>query len=499
MSSPSPSAARRYGLSKSKISAFEQCPRRLWQQTHAPERGEGDEAQEAYISTGHQVGEIACGLCPGGIMVDADNGLGAAITTTQGLIKEEHPGPIFEATFEHDGVLIRADILSRDGCGGWKIAEVKSSARAKPHHMGDLATQVWVLGKAGLAISSAAIRHIDTSFVLEREGDFAGLFADTECLQAIADTVQGREGVVAAARAMLAGNEPDIAPGDQCNAPFCCEFQGWCRRDLPKGPEWPVDILPRGGGRKWREQGIDNLLDLQAADLSPLHARVLHATCNDEPFHDRAGASAAMQAWGWPRAWLDFETVNPAIPRWLGTRPYSQIPFQFSLHLEQSDGTITHHEFLDTTGADPRRACAEALAAMIPQEATVIAYFASFERGVLRNLAQMFPDLAPYLTKLADQTEDLLPIARKCWYHRDQRGSWSIKAVLPTIAALDYNALEVKHGVMAQEAWAEAVDPATDPVRKWVLEEGLKAYCEQDTWAMVLVARHLAGQALPVM
>ncbi len=494
MSQTPSSRLRRFGLSKSKLTTFEQCPRRLWQQTHAPERAEVDEAQEARMATGHTVGDIACGLCPGGVMVDAVEGLGAALATTRRLIDEGHPGPIFEATFEHDGVLVRADILSRDGKGGWQLAEVKSSGSVKPYHLGDLATQVWVLGKAGISLSGAAIRHIDTSFVLERGGDFAGMFADTDCIADISAAVRGRAKLVAEARGMLGDEEPDIAPGSQCNDPFACEFQDWCGRDLPKGPEWPVDVLPRGGGARWRERGIDNLLDLDEADLSPLHARVLAATRTGKPFHDLKGARAAMKGWGWSRAWLDFETINPAIPRWIGTRPYQQVPFQFSLHMEQKDGSITHHEFLDTSGADPRRPCADALVEMIPEGATIIAYSAGFERGVLRELARSFPDLASRLTTIADATEDLLPVARACWYHRDQRGSWSIKSVLPTIAALDYDALEVKHGGMAQEAWEEAVDPATDPQRKWVLEEGLRAYCERDTWAMVLVARHLAGQ-----
>lgn len=486
--------SRRFGLSKSKLTTFEQCPRRLWQQVHAPQRAEADAEQEARMATGHTVGDIACGLCTGGVMVDAAQGLGAALETTRQLLAQAHPGPIFEATFEHDGVLVRVDILARDGKGGWHMAEVKSSASVKAYHLSDLATQVWVLGKAGIALSGAAIRHIDTSFVLEREGDYAGLFHDAERLPEIAALVRGRAEVVAAARAVLAGDEPDTAPGPQCNAPFDCEFQAWCTRDLPPGPAWPVDILPRGGGARWRERGITDLLAItHEAGLSPLHARVLAATRDNEPFHDRAGAQATMQRWGWPRAWLDFETISPAIPRWLGTRPYQQVPFQFSLHLERQDGTITHHEFLDTSGNDPRRACAKALVAMIPPDATLIAYAAGFERSVLRDLARVFADLAPRLTAMAEATEDLLPVARACWYHRDQRGSWSIKAVLPTIATLDYASLEVKHGGMAQEAWFEAADPTTDPERKWALEEGLRAYCRQDTWAMVLVARHLAG------
>lgn len=460
MSTTPNESSRRFGLSKSRLTMFEQCPRRLWLQTHAPDRAEAWGEAEARMAIGHTVGEIACSLSPGGVMISAEGGLGEALDTTRRLIDAGHPGPIFEATFEHDGVLVRADILSRDGDDGWRLAEVKSSASVKPYHLGDLATQVWVMGKAGLKLTSAAIRHIDTGFVLQREGDFAGLFSDAECLGDIGEAVAERESVVTEARAILAAGEPDIAPGEQCSTPFDCNFYSWCTRDAPPGPEWPVEILPGGGGKAWLDKGIDNLLDLDGTELPARHARILHATRTGIPYHDIAGARAAMEDWAWPRAWLDFETINPAIPRWIGTRPYQQMPFQFSLHIEQADGTITHHEFLDTSGVDPRRACAEALVALIPDQATIIAYFAPFERRVLRELAATFPDLAPNLDAFASRTEDLLPVTRNHWYHRDQRGSWSIKAVLPTIGDLDYAELAVKDGGQAQEAWLEAVHPA---------------------------------------
>jgi hypothetical protein len=494
MTSPVSPSERRFGLSKSKLTTFEQCSRRLWQQVHAPERAEVDDEQEARMATGHTVGEIACDLWPSGVMVEADKGLGAALTTTRELIEAGHPGPIFEATFEHDGVLIRADILSRDGAGGWHLAEVKSSTSVKDYHLGDLATQVWVLNEAGLKLSGAAIRHIDTSFVLQPEGNFAGLFADADCLADIGAVVRDRTQVVAAARSVLAGDEPVITPGNQCSNPFDCEFWGWCTRDVPAGPEWPVDILPNGGGKRWRAQGVENLLELDESALSVRHAMVLAATRDDIPYHDDEGARSAMKNWGWPRAWLDFETINPGIPRWAGTRPYQQVPFQFSLHLEQKDGTITHHEFLDISGDDPRRLCAEALIAMVPEGATIIAYSAGFERGVLRNLAEVYPELALRLIAMAEATQDLLPVARAHWYHRDQRGSWSIKAVLPTVGVLDYAGMEVKDGAEAQAAYLEAIHPGTETIRKRNLEEGLRVYCERDTWAMIAIARKLAGK-----
>jgi len=488
-------AARRFGLSKSRLSSFEQCPRRLWLQTHAPDRAEVGPEQQARMATGDTVGEVARSLCPGGVMVEADDGLGAALTTTRQLIDDWHPGPIFEATFEHDGVLVRADILSRDGADGWQLAEVKSSGRVKDYHLGDLATQVWVLREAGLQLTGAAIRHIDTGFVLEQEGDYTGLFTDADRLDQISDTVTARGAVVAQARAVLAGTEPDDTPGEQCTSPFACEFQGWCTRALPEDPAWPVDILPYGGGNRWLDQGIDDLLALDETTLPPKQARIVAATRTGEPYHDRAGAQNAMSDWSWPRAWLDFETIAHAVPRWVGTRPYQQVPFQFSLHIEQADGTVTHHEFLDVSGADPRRACAKALVATISEAGSIIAWFAPFERRVLRDLAQTFPDLAATLTGFADRTDDLLPVARDTWYHRDQRGSWSLKAVLPTICDLDYADLAVRDGGQAQEAWLEAVHPGTEPARKAALEVALRTYCQRDTWAMVVVAHKLAGTA----
>ena len=201
-----------------------------------------------------------------------------------------------------------------------------------------------------------------------------------------------------------------------------------------------------------------------------------------------------MAGWAFPRTWLDFETIAFAVPRWIGTRPYQQVPFQFSAHVEAADGTIEHHEFLSLDGTDPRRPCAEALVKAVPINGTVIGYNASFEKSRIRELADAFPDLAADLHAIAERVVDLLPVTRANWYHRDQRGSWSIKAVLPTVAAeMDYTGLEVKDGSSAQEAYIEAIDPRTDVTRRAALDAALRAYCRRDTEAMIALARRLCG------
>lgn len=475
---------------------FEQCPKRLWLSVHRPDLAEQDEGAEGRFATGHEVGAIACALLPDGVMVEAEPDLATALATTRALLDNGHDRPIFEATLQYDGILVRIDVLEPDDAAGWRMAEVKSSTKAKDYHVGDLATQLWVARNAGVSISSAAIRHIDSSFVLERDDDFDGLFADTDLMAVAEPVITSRGETVAAARATLAGPEPDTAPGAHCDAPFPCEFAGYCHAALPVGPEWPVSVLPHGGGKRWVEQGIVDLLAIDPAALTNVtHARVHRATVSGEVYHDVEGARAAMAGWAFPRTWLDFETIGFAIPRWIGTRPYQQVPFQFSAHVETADGTIDHREFLSLDGSDPRRGCAEALVAMVPATGAVIGYNASFEKARILELAATFPDLADTLTAMAARIVDLLPVTRANWYHRNQRGSWSIKAVLPTIAAqMDYAALEVKDGGDAQEAYAEAIASDCKAERRLALDAALRAYCGRDTEAMIVLARTLRGE-----
>ena len=139
------SGSRQFGLSKSKITSFEQCPKRLWLQTPRADLAELDAGAEARFAAGHEVGDAACALCPGGVMIEAEPDLAAALQRTQDLISASVQAPLFEATFAHDGVLVRVDIMEPDGLRGWHVAEVKSSTSRTAYPVADLATPPWLL------------------------------------------------------------------------------------------------------------------------------------------------------------------------------------------------------------------------------------------------------------------------------------------------------------------------------------------------------------------
>jgi len=487
--------APRHGLSKSRIAAFEQCPKRLWLQVHRRELAETDAGKELRFAAGHEVGEVACSLVPGGIMIEAVPDLATAVARTAELLRSPNQSALFEATFVHDDVLVRLDVMEPHEDGSWHVAEVKSATSRKDCYVTDLATQLWVLRENGVQVRSAAIRHLNNQFLLENQGQFDGLLVDVPTLEDAEELVATRAEVVSAARAALSGPEPEIAIGDHCHAPYSCEFRGFCSQ-LSVQPGWPIELLPSTGRKvaaKWAEQGVVDLTEVPPGSFdNRLHARIHEATCTGLPYHDPDGVKAATAGWSWPRSYLDFETIAFAIPKWIGTRPWQQVPFQFSVDIQSECGGLDHHEFLRLDGADPRRACAEALLAALPSSGAIITYSASFERSRVKELASLFPDLRYELDLIAARIVDLLPVTRNHWYHRDQRGSWSIKAVLPTISdKVGYDQMAVGDGSAAQAAYLQATHPECPDLERGEIDRDLRAYCALDTRAMILLLDHL--------
>lgn len=492
-----------HGLSKSKIMDGLQCPRLLWLKVHSPELVEYDAATQHVFAMGHEVGRLAQSLYAGGVQVgpQRDGPLSAddlrrAQAETQRLLAEPGDVALYEATFVHDGVLVRADVLMRED-GRCRLVEVKSGTKLKPHYATDAAIQVWVLQAAGVRVERVAIAHVDREFVYAGDGDYSGLLVEEDVTDQVLAVVPAIPGHVAELRAMLDGDCPPSRVGPHCSTPNACPLKEHCCREVA---EYHVACLPHGGQLVpvLQDEGYFDLRDVPARRLvRPEHVCVWRATCTGEPeIAEALGAELGELAY--PRYYLDFETVGFAVPVWAGTRPYEQLPVQFSCHVEHADGRLEHRDFLDVSGEPPMRACAEAVVAVLGDHGSVLTYTA-FEEQRLAWMAAAYPDLAPALTAIIDRIVDLHSLLREHYYHPRMRGSWSIKALAPTVVPeLSYDDLdEVRDGTAAQAAFAEAIRPETSPQRREELRNRLLAYCERDTEAMVRLVRHFAPGGRP--
>ncbi|MFZ1625690.1 MAG: DUF2779 domain-containing protein [Gammaproteobacteria bacterium] len=476
------------GLSKSRLMSFLQCPKRLWLEKHQPELAAFSAATEAAFATGHEIGDIARQLYdPAGTatLISGADGMAAALRDTAAAIAGSAATPLFEATFERDGLLIRADVLDRQA---QRLIEVKSSTSCKDEHVTDCAIQAWVLETSAVAPKSVALAYVNNQFVYQGDGDYRGLLDEKDLGAAIGTQRQKVPEWLAAAKRTVQGDCPDAAIGRRCRTPYACPFIAHCWPDT----DYPLNTLP-GVGRRLDEliaEGYKDVRDLPASKLSGKEAqRVWRAARSGQPeVHDSARKELA--ALGWPRYYLDFETIGGAIPRWAGTRPYQAVPFQWSLHVESAPGQLGHAEFLDLSGEFPARALATALLAAIGAEGPVLTW-TGYEKQCLGALAAFCPELAEGLSAVVGRLVDLHPVVKAAYYHPAMKGSWSIKALLPAIAPdMDYAQLEGVHdGGGAQLAWVEAVAPQTTAARRSELREQLLRYCGHDTLAMVRVLK----------
>jgi hypothetical protein len=461
----------------------------MWRSVHRPDSAVMDPAIDHRLQAGLAVHEVFRALYPDGRFVDDKDGLGEALRITERFLADG-ADRVFEATFTHEGVLVRADLIEKDR-DAYALYEVKSSTMVKDYHLPDAAIQAWVIG-GHIPVSRVFLTHIDNWFVYAGGGDYRGLFFNEDVTAQIRELQSDISARIDEFRTILAEDEPDIPPGAHCFSPFECPYHAYCTPDS-SGPEHPVALLP-GVSRIERlliEEGFEDLKTVPRNRLTdPKHVRIWDAVHSGAAQIDSA-IGDIVHGIQFPRYYFDFETIMFGVPIWPGTRPYQQLPFQYSCHVEQDGGETTHLEFLDVSGGPPMRPLAEQMITDLGTAGPIITY-GHFERMVIGVLIELFPDLEIPLSRLQERIIDLLPILRQHYYHPDMSGSWSIKAVLPAIAPdLMYDALdEVHNGMEAQTAFLEAIHENCLPQRREALKRQLLTYCGLDSLAMVRIVRH---------
>jgi hypothetical protein len=481
------------GLSKSLLLKGMQCPKALYLSKHPPAfHLPLQPDREARYQIGTEVGLLARSLFPGGVEVPyAGLAVSDQVARTRELIEAGEP-VIYEASFAWDGIFVKVDILVRVG-SIWEIHEVKMATSVKDINLDDVAIQYFVLSRSGLSVSRTLLVHIDNRYVRQGDLDVHRLFAGEEVTEAVLARQGGLPERIERLRATLTeGHEPAIDIGPWCTDPYECDFIPYCWRHIPdesifslSGSAADKFALYYAGFVRLGEVPLDRLKGRQRFEAEATLGR--QDTIHPERIRD------FLDSLWYPLCHLDFETFDTPIPPFDGVRPYQKIPFQYSLYFQPQEGVqAEHREFLAMPGSDPRRELAERLLAEIPEGACVLTYNQAFEKGVLRELAAAFPDLAPAIeARLAGVRDLMLPFKRRDVYCWPMQGSYSIKKVLPALVPdLSYEGLSVADGQMAMLAWHE-MGAADDPERVTEIRRALLEYCRLDTLAMVRILEEL--------
>ena len=474
-----------------------QCHLRLWYETHARElASEPDDNLQAIFDTGHEVGELACKRHPGGHLIAHDYlHTDEALDETRRVLAAGSAPALFEAAFRHQGVLVRVDILERLPEGGWGLIEVKSATRLKDAFVLDAAVQLWVLRGAGLDVREAGVLTLDRNYVYEGGAlNLDALFRLHPVLDNATELLDAIGAQVLEMQSMLAGPEaPDISPGDHCATPYPCPYYAHCTRDIAL-PDHGIGELPwltQSRRAQLEASGIDKIRDIpEDFPLSKLQ-QVVRQSVRTGRGLVHGDLQERLTSLMNPVRYLDFETFAPAIPRFVGTRPYDPIPFLFSVHVERAEGPPEHLDYLHEGSDDPRPRLAERLLDALGRTGSICTY-SPYERTMLRTLAEALPERAAALRAVEARLFDLLPVVRHNYYHPGFRGSFSIKNVLPALVpGSGYDDLSIADGQTAAVRYVAALG-STDSAERRRTFQGLRAYCERDTLAMVQLRGALA-------
>jgi predicted RecB family nuclease len=486
-------------ISKSRYMAGVQCLKRLYLLVHQPELGSGKAAADfALMDQGWQVGKLAQRLFPGGVEVRTGNPE-EAIRITRELIANPDIPAIFEGAFESDGVFVRVDILHRRTDGRWRLIEVKSSASVKEEHAEDVAIQYHVVSNCGVDVASCHLATVNRQYVYPG-GDIAPWrFFRIRNLTRRVLKLQPKLVFQLRSEFRVLGMdaEPDLPTGRHCTNPVTCEFYGVCNKPRPDDYIGQLPYISASAVEKLEEIGVESIHKIpDDFELTEAQRRAAKCVQTGQPWFDSDDLKKELAKLHYPIFFMDFESINPAIPRFQGMHPFDHLCFQYSVHVQRQPGAEPkHYEFLAGERTDPRRNFITSLCNALGESGSIVVYNQQFEETRLFELAGWLPEFAERIKGVQARLWDLLPLVRSHVYHPAFAGSYSLKAVLPALVPeMTYAGMEVADGVDAGLAW-ETMIRTPDVVERERLKKALLDYCGQDTLAMVRLVERLRRTA----
>jgi len=479
-------------LSKSTFLRGLQCSKSLYLYKNFIQlRDQPSTEQKAIFNRGNKVGLLAQQFFPGGVDATpsprSDNM--AAVAKTKQLI-EQGVTIIYEAAFQHRGVLAILDILVQEE-GIWYAYEVKSSTKITQTYLLDASLQFWVITNSGLPLADFSLMYINNQYVRNGEINVKELFA----VKSVKETVLKNqsfidEKVIINLEVISTKQMPVIGIGEHCFIPYTCDFMGTCWKNIPPHSVFEITGISKADQFQLYKSGYSTIIEIPKQNVLDKNANIhIQAFKSRQTVIHKREISEFLHLIHYPLFFMDFESFMPAIPIFDKTKAYQHIPFQYSLHLKTTNvAPLQHLEFLAEQGIDPRKAFLEQLLKDTETAKTILVYDALMERNILGGLKKEFPEYTSEIDLRLSRIVDLMqPFTERHFYHPDMKNSVSIKNILPALVPeLTYSNLMISSGSIAMTAF-EQLQRETDLFKIIEIREQLLAYCKMDTLAMVKI------------
>jgi hypothetical protein len=482
--------AKQVNLSKSKYLHGLQCPKLLWYEYNRKKEIPLPSSDTLEIfKQGQIVGELARQLFPGGTKIKWS--YDAIEVSKRSLDELKARKPLYEAGFLYNNAYALVDILAPAGEDSWDLIEVKSSSSVKGEHYADAAFQKYICDGLGIKIRQCFIAHLNRDYVRRGKIELDKLFKKEDITAEAIEMVPRVEKEIEQMLKVIQGEEPQIKVGSHCGN---CLLKDLCWDFLPQDH---VFIL-RGNKKiayDLMESGILKMQDIPADyELNEKHTIQVKSHLKKEAYVDKKAIKDFLKELEYPLYFLDFETIAPAIPVYDNTRPFEDVPFQYSLHvLEEKEAKPKHFSFLAPGNIDPRQKILEKLKEQLGDKGSILAYYAEYERKCLRYAVRTYPEFNRWYVEIKKRFIDLLdPFKNLSYYHPAQKGSASIKYVLPALTGITYEGMPIKDGAAARfEYMRVTFDKEIETSDRNGVRQALEKYCELDTLGMVEILKAL--------
>lgn len=468
-----------------------------------------DDNLQAMFDVGHEFEGYAEKLFPDAVRLGFNNYSeyqSLAYKTEQEIIRGSKT--ILQGKLEAEGLTCIFDVLIRAGDKEFDLIEIKASTKAKPEHEYDLAFQMLVLEKSGYSVRNISVIHTNKEYVREGGIDPAGITSQTDITDRVKDLRLLTEEQVKEAKVVLGNRSmPDVSPRhlnklDFGNSTYKNQImEEWLKiyaNIIGEFEEYSIYKLsypsPEQFG-KIEDLGVKHIGDIpEELALRSKQIAQIQTTRTNKRIMELDKIKDFLNTFKYPLYFFDYETFSSVIPQFDKCKPYTDYPFQYSLHiLDSLDAELKHVEYLHADKTNPVPGLLSQLKSDIGDEGTVLTWNMRYEKGCNNRMADLYPDYADFLSNLNERINDLMiPFSEMWFFDKDFFGSASVKKVMPVLAPeLSYKELNVGDGLLARRMWTQTVLEEKHEANRKEIMDDLSKYCTLDTYAMVRIYEEL--------